>query len=410
MRYTRSLRAAAQLVALLALASAGACTDDSTAPEAGGSYPVVHAVLNPSAATQWILVEEALTGTVSHPGEPYDPREPILSAGGRAVSGAQVFLVGPRRSIMAREMAFFIPPPDSQLPGYVYSGLGHGVYFVLNQSRPPADIPNAPTPPDVMERVNAGETWSLEIGWPDGTRTVRGQTTVPQFSPLPGEVTIRINRDHDALVIDLPGPAAELDAARYLIRLATPYGPMTFFTDSARVRLAGSLVNIDAPGAPRAFQPGFVQNVEIAAVDLNYFDYYRTEGNVRSGGRLLGNLQGAGGLFGAYTPLGTRSVVVVADQEQPVEGSFGRTTAPRDTLELYVDSGNRLIGRRRGGGSTTQRGNLIGTLEGDRIELAFVSFQGIADTIATFSGQLQGSSIVGRFSTESANSTFQRAP
>lgn len=407
-----SVRHAAVLAFTLGGAgSAAACLDEASAPETGGTYPVVHAVLNPSVATEWVLVEQALTGTVvPDPGVSYDAREPILTAGGTPVSGATVLLTGPRRTIMAREKAFFLPVPDSALPGYVYDGRGRGVYFVLNQERPPADQPFAPTPPDVMTRFTAGETWTLEIGWPDGTRTVRAQTTIPKLAPLPGAATLTLNRDRDSLVLELPGPAAALDAARYLIRLGTPHGPMTFFTDSARIRLAGSLVNIDAQGAPRAFQPGFVQNLEIAAVDRNYFDYYRSDGNVRAGGRLVSHVQGAGGLFGAYTPLGSRSVTVVADQEQPGEGAFGRTTAPRDTLDLYIDEGNRLTGQRRGGGSTTRRGNLVGTLSGDRVELAFVSFQSVRDTIATFSGTLQGSTIVGRFSDEGANSTFQRAP
>ena len=396
--------------ALLVLAAA-ACSDDSSGPRPGGSFPVVHAVLNPAASTTWILLEEALTGNVTpETGTTFDPREPIVTGGGQPLSGAMVILTGPRRSIQAREIAFFVPHPDSVLSGYVPDGRGQGVYFVLNRQRPPADIPGAPTPPDVMERVFPGESWTLEIGLPDGTRTVRGTTTVPLFSPLPGETFLELNRDRDSLVIELPGPAAELEAARYLIRIATPNGPMTFFTDSARVRLAGSLVNIDAPGAPRAFQPGFVQNVEIAAVDLNYFDYYRSNGNPRGGSLLLSHVQGAGGLFGAYTPLGTRSVNVTADQDDPGEGSFGRTTAPGDTLELYVDAGNRLTGQRRGGGALTRRGNLIGTLTGSQVALAFVSFQSVTDTIATFSGQLQGNAIVGKFSDETVESTFQRAP
>jgi hypothetical protein len=400
-------------VAALALAATVlACTDDSTAPEGGGSYPVVHAVLNPSAATQWVLVEEALTGTVTiDPTLPYDPREPIVSGGGRPVSGALVRMVGPQRDMFLREIAFFTVPPDSALPGYVPDGRGRGVYFFLNQNRPSEPLPpGVVPPPDVMMRVGPGETWQLEIGWPDGLRTVRGETRIPGFAPLPGPSFAAVNRDRDTLVIDLPGPASAIGAARYLVRLATPYGPVTLFTDSARVRLAGSLVNIDAPGAPRAFQPGFVQNVEVAAVDRNYYDYYRTEGSPRGGSLQLSHLSGAGGLFGAYVRLGVRSVTVTADQEDPGEGAFARTTAPGDTLELYRDAGSRFSGQLRGGGAFARRGNLIGTLEGDQLRLALVSFQSVADTLATFSGQLQGNEITGRFDDEAQSSVFRRAP
>ena len=404
-RIVRRLRAATLLGFALLVA---ACREDSTAPEAGGTYPVVHAVLNPSASNQWVLVEEALTGTVTPgSGVPYDPREAILTGGGRPVSFAQVQLTNSRHAFMAHEIGNYTGP---EISGMVLDGRGKGMYFWLNYEPPPPKPGDPPPPPGIYERVFAGETWELEIQWPDGSRSVRGSTTVPKFSPLPSTRDTTLDRDRDTLVIELPGPAAALDAARYLIRLATPYGPMTFFTDSARVRLAGSLVNIDAPGAPRAFVPGFVQTVEIAAVDRNYFDYYRSEGNVRGGSLLVSHLSGAGGVFGSYTPLGTRTVTVVARQDQPGEGAFGRTTAPGDTLDLYLDSGNRLTGQRRGGGSQSPRGNLVGTLSGTQVELAFVSFQGVSDTLATFSGQLQGTAIVGRFSNEAQNATFQRAP
>lgn len=404
--------AATRVIAVLAVLAAAACADDSSAPEGGGSYPVVHAVLNPSAATQWVLLEEALTGTVTVDTTlPYDPREPIVTGGGRPVSGAVVRMIGPQRDMLLREIAFFTVPPDSALPGYVPDGRGRGVYFFLNQNRPTEPLPpGVVPPPDVMMRVGPGETWQLEIGWPDGLRTVRGETRIPSFSPLPGPSFAAINRDRDTLVIDLPGPASAIGAARYLVRLATPFGPITFFTDSAQVRLAGSLVNIDAPGAPRAFQPGFVQNVEVAAVDINYYDYYRTQGSTRGGSLQLSHLSGAGGLFGAYVRLGIRSVTVTADQEEPGEGAFGRTTAPGDTLDLYRGAGTQVTGQLRGGGAFARRGNLLGTLEGGELRLALVAFQSVADTLATFSGQLQGNEITGRFDDEAQPSTFRRAP
>src|SRR5262245_55441946 len=51
---------------------------------------VVHSVLNPLAGEQIVLVERTLTGSVNIPDTTFDPAEPILSAGGVAVSGATV--------------------------------------------------------------------------------------------------------------------------------------------------------------------------------------------------------------------------------------------------------------------------------------------------------------------------------
>ena len=411
----RMNRVRAALLATLVATLPVACADEPAAPEGGGTYPVVHAVLNPSRSSQSILVEEALVGTVSiDTTAPYNPREPILTGGGRPVSGAQVRVTGPLQQLDLEEMAFFSPAPGN-VGGLRGDGSGRGVYFFLNTTAPGA-LPGQVPPPSVYMRVFPGDTFRLEIGWPDGSRIVTGETRIPRFSPLPVATPVTLNRDRDSLVIDLPGPAAALDAARYQVRVVTPYGPMTFFTDSARVRLSGALVNIDAPGAPRAFVPGFSQLVEIAAVDRNYFDYYRPREGGRGGTALISHLSGAGGLFGAYTPLGTRTVIVTADQDEPGEGMFARVVpagdaaTPRDTLELYRESGNRLTGQRRGGGAAGRRGNLLGTLDGTQVRLALVSFSTIRDTLATFTGRLEGTSIVGQFDDEAQAWTFQRAP
>ena len=398
------------------LAATG-CSDEPAAPEGGGSYPVVHAVMNPLRTTQNVLVEEALVGRVTPDTTlEYDPREPVLTGGGVPVSHAQVRVIGPLRIRELTEQAFFSPPPNNA-GGVEGDGSGRGVYFFINSS-PNGPSPGQPPAPDVYMRVFPGDTLRLEISWPDGSHFVTGQTIVPLLKPLPSEAPITFNRDGAPLVIELPGPAAALNAARYLVRVRTPYGPMTFFTDSAQVRFSGSLLNIDLPGAPAAFVPGFSQQVEIAAVDRNFFDYYRSQAGDRSGTVQISHLSGAGGLFGSYTPLGRRTIHVTANQDAPVEGSFARVLPPTsdeplpppDTLDLYLSSGGRLTGQRRGGGATGVRGNLVGTLDGSQVRLALVSFASIRDTLATFTGQLQAPGIVGRFSFDARDWTYERVP
>ena len=410
------IRCGALAASLATALLASGCTDEPAAPEGGGSYPVVHAVMNPLRSSQNVLVEEALVGRVTPDTTlEYDPREPILTGGGAPVSHAQVRVIGPLQIRGLVEQAFFTAPPNNA-GGVQGDGSGRGVYFFINATHPPPAVGQAPAP-DVYMRIFPGDTLRLEISWPDGSHFVTGETHVPLLKPLPTEAPVTFDRDGEPLVIELPGPAAALNAARYLVRVITPHGPMTFFTDSAQVRLSGSLVNIDAPGAPDVFVPGFTQLVEVAAVDRNFFDYYRSEAGGRAGTVQISHLSGAGGVFGAYTPIGRRTVHVTARQEAPGEGAFARVVPVDsvalirpDTLDLYLSSGNRLTGLRRGGGATGIRGNLVGTLAGSEVRLALVSLASVRDTLATFTGQLQGDAIVGRFSFDSGDRTYARVP
>lgn len=394
------MRAVARLLAAGCVAAV-ACADDPDAPQAGGTYPVVHAVLNPQASDQVVLVEQALVGRVTTEFGAYDPLEPILSRGGDAVSFASVTITGSTREMLLRERRTFTP--GDSLPQFVADGRGAGYYFFVN-SRPPE---GPPPPPDIFMQLVPGATYTLDIRWPDASRAVHGTTTIPRHVPIPFEPARTLNRDRDTLVIALPGPASAVLAARYLLRVSSPFGPMTIYTDSAVARLSGNLVNIDLPGAPAAFVPGFRQRVDVAAVDINYYDYYRSGTNPRAGTVRVDNLSGAAGLFGAYMPLGGREVDVTADQGEPHEGVFVRTGAPGDTLWLYAHAGG-MTGR-ASGFPPAHRGNLLGTFRDGRLQLALVSFQGIADTLATFTGTLQGASITGRYSDEPGPSTFERA-
>ena len=381
--------------------AAVACTEEPDAPGVGDTYPVVHAVLNPLVSDQVVLVEQALVGRVTTEFGAYDPLEPILSRGGDAVSFANVTVTGPTRAMLLVERRYFMP--GDSLPQFVADGRGAGYYFFVN-SRPPE---GPPPPPDIFMQLMPGGTYTLDIRWPDASRAVHGTTTIPRHVPIPLEAARVLNRDRDTLVIPLPGPASAVLAARYLLRVSSPFGPTTFYTDSAVARLAGDLVSVDLPGAPFAFVPGFRQRVDVAAVDVNFYDYYRSGTSPRAGTVRIDNLSGASGLFGAYLPLGTREVDVTADQDEPHEGVFVRTGAPRDTLWLYAHAGG--ITGRASGFPPAHRGNLLGSFRDGQLQLALVSFQGIADTLATFTGTLQGDAITGRYSDESAPSTFGRA-
>lgn len=384
----------------LALVLLGACGDDPSMPAAGGTYPVVHAVLNPLAADQVVLVEQALVGRVSTARGEFDPLDPILSQGGDPVSFARVTITGPLREMPLRERKYFTP--GDSLPTFRADGRGAGFYFFVNSVRPD----NVPPAPDIFMQLAPGSTYTLDVTWPDASRAVHGTTTIPRHVAIPFAPAGVLNRERDTLVIPLPGPAAAVLASRYLLRVSTPFGPMSYFTDSATARLSGDLVSIDLPGAPAAFVPGFEQRVDVAAVDFNFYDYYRNRGNQGAQTVERGQLSGAAGLFGAYMPLGSRVVHVVADQDEPHEGIFVRSTAPFDTLSLYAYPGG--VSGRLSGSPPARRGNLLGALDGGQLQLALVSLQGVRDTLATFDGTLQGGAIVGRFSDEATTSQFDR--
>ena len=388
------------LAGALGCVAAVACTEDPGAPRPGDTYPVVHAVLNPLASDQIVLVEQALVGRVATALGDHDPLEPILTGGGHPVSFAYVAVTGPTREMVLRERSTF--RPGDSLPQFLADGRGAGYYFFVNSPKPD----RLPPAPDIFMQLMPGATYTLEIRWPDASRDVRGTTTIPRHVPIPFEPARTLNRDRDTVVIPLPGPAAAVQAARYLLLVSTPFGPMSFYTDSAVARLSGDLVSIDLPGAPPAFVPGFRQRVDVAAVDVNYYDYHRSRTNTRAGTVRIDNLSGAAGVFGAYLPLGSRVVDVVADQEEPHEGVFVRTGAPNDTLWLYAHAGG--IAGRASGFPPAHRGNLLGSHRDGRLQLALVSFSRIADTLATFTGTLQGTTISGRYSDEAGTSTFER--
>ena len=232
----RYARAAMVATVAAALATAG-CSDEPAAPEGGGSYPVVHAVMNPLRTTQNVLVEEALVGRLTPDTTlAYNPREPILTGGGVPVSHAQVRVIGRRGTRDLTEQAFFFPPPNNA-GGLQGDGSGRGVYFFINSPFPPSVI-GAPPPPDVYMSVFPGDTLRLEIAWPDGSHFVTGETIVPRVKPLPSEAAITFNRDGDSLVLDLPGPAPRY--ACYAPRHGQRAGP-------ARV---GAVLKSPCRGAP----------------------------------------------------------------------------------------------------------------------------------------------------------------
>lgn len=348
---------------------------------------VVHAVLNPTLLTQVVLVERSLTGAVPVHDSIFDPSDPITSDGGIPVSRALV-------SLTDSTGATIVGLEDEADGGT----RGTGVYR-LNLSAP----------------LQPGARYRLRIETPQGD-TVTGETRLPlPVTTSTGALTRAFNRDHDTL--DIQWSSAPLSRA-YAVRVESPFGPYFLFTDSTRLRLVGSARNIFANNLEHLFIPGFRQDVVIAAVDSNFYDYYRTNNDPFTGSGIISRLNGGLGLFGSLFPLTSGTLVVAADQTDPIEGRFRASAFVPDgsvsTMNLYVESKSTrsdlpdvLSGRFTTAGINPVANGIVGEMNGSRVTLVLVSNQLAQDTLDVFTGELSsdGRTLAGVFRTQ-GNSQF----
>ena len=84
---------------------------------------------------------------------------------------------------------------------------------------------------------------------------LRAETSVPAGS-VAGVASSRVfDRASDTVVIEWPATAG---ARSYFVRIETPFGPRSFFTNDTRVRLTGDVRNIEVAGLPRVAADGEV--------------------------------------------------------------------------------------------------------------------------------------------------------
>jgi hypothetical protein len=345
----------------------------------------MHGVLSASAATQVVLLERTRTGSVAIFAPPFDLADPVVSDEGIAESGAVVRLTTPDgQTLVARE--------DNTLRD---DRKGAGIYrFALRG--------------DALERSG---TYRLSV------QTIKGEMLTAETS-VPTGVAAAVaeqrvfDRARDTIVVEWPAASG---ARSYFVRIETPFGPRSFFTDSTRLRLTGELRNVDVDELPRVFVPGFPQAVTVSAVDANYYDWYRTHNDRISGTGLISHVQGGIGVFGSLVRLRFQDLRVVAPQSEPVAGTFRfvgtdteRATTPYLSLELYVESratradqpdalSGRYDVRPRFGYSGCLTCGLLGTVGNGRIELAFLGGWSATDTVETLTGEIRGDTIVGGY-------------
>jgi hypothetical protein len=152
------------------------------------------------------------------------------------------------------------------------------------------------------------------------------------------------------------------------------------------------------------FIPGFRQRVSVAAVDSNFFDYYRTRNDPFTGSGIINNLEGGIGVFGSAVNIGTRTVDVVQDSREPAfEGIWDVAVSPRplvDLFRVYVETTGEpsaLSGwYARDRANSTLEG-MVGTRTNGRVVLEFLANQAAVDTLGVFSGEQRGDSLIGTF-------------
>jgi hypothetical protein len=373
--------------ALARLGTAGlllvaACTFDEKAVAVQPPQIVVHAVLDPGTQEQEVLVERSLSGAVSVSDDMrFDSDDPINSGGGIPVSGAEVSITGPDGPIRGFESLVPGRPPN----------YASGRYVVIMG---PGPVTGAPP-------LRRGVRYQLRVQTPDGV-VVTGTSVVPDFPPAGASTRLDLfNRDRDSVRVTWRSVRG---ARSYLLRAETPFGAFLLFTDSTHVTLKGDLRNYFASSLERVFIPGFRQRVTVAAVDSNFFDYYRSRNDPFTGSGIINNLEGGIGLFGAAVNVATRTLDVVQDVREPAfEGiwDIALTTRPvAEVFRLYVETPGdpaALSGWYARNRSSGVFEGMVGTRTKGKVVLEFLANQAAVDTVAVFSGEQRGDSLVGGF-------------
>lgn len=378
------------LLAALAVAClASACQLAEVAVPRTTPSVVVHLVLNPAATTQIMYLERTLTGAVTIPDTNVGTNNPIANSGGIPVTGA----IAEIRDSTGR----VVRGVEDKLTG---SGQGTGVYrFAFG------------TPP------RQGWQYDLLVRTADDAE-LTASTRVPRpTSSTPGVLTRTFNRDHDALLVQW---ARAAETRTYSMRVETPYGPFFLFTDTTAVRLNGETRNPFAPELERLFIPGFRQDVLIAAVDSNYYDYYRTNNDPFTGSGIISRINGGLGLFGAIATITSGTLTVIADTTEAIEGRFRLTPASTDltapsTITLYIESKSTragvpdvISGRWSNSSPTPKSDGIIGERLGSHVTLTFLNNQLADQTLDVFTGELDGKTITGTYRKRSGVAVFSK--
>jgi hypothetical protein len=235
-----------------------------------------------------------------------------------------------------------------------------------------------------------------------------------------GGFTRTFNRDRDTLLAQW---TRVQQARTYAVRVESPFGPFFLFTDSTRFRMTGDVRNLFAGDLQRVFIPGFRQDMLVAAVDSNFYDYYRTNNDPFTGAGIISRVNGGLGLFGALVTLNSGTLTVTANQTEPIEGRFrlasstGGAGPVASQFTLYIESNatredlpSALSGRYITAGVNVRGDGILGQQFGTTITLALLANQLSGDTVDVFTGELRGETLSGSYAKAGGISVFLRSP
>ena len=374
------------VLAPLAVLALAACDLERVAIPRTEAQVALHGVLSASAPTQVVLLERTRNGSIRPFAPPFDLGDPVVSDEGVAESDALIVLTTPSgQTLVARED--ISTRSDAK---------GAGIYrFPLDGA--------------ALER---GGSYRLSVRTTKGESLV-AETTVPTGVAASVGASRPFDRARDTVTLQWP---ATTGARSYLVRIETPFGPRSFFTESTHVRLTGDLRNVDQRQLVRVFIPGFPQAVTVSAVDSNFYDWYRTQNDALTGMGLINRVRGGMGVFGSLVRLRFESVRVVAPQDEPEAGNFVAVGDAAELLgnrypsfELYVESrsarsdqpdalSGRAQRRRSLGETGCQTCGMLGaSRDGRSIELYFLNEWSATDTTEVLTGKIRGDTIVGSF-------------
>jgi hypothetical protein len=373
---------------LLAAIMLAACESTPVEVASPTAAIVVHSVLNPDAPEQVVLVESSLTGRVDiNDGLKFDALDPIRTAGGSPISGADVRLLTDGDSVGVRAVETLV------------RGRGTGRYVV----------------PRSLLALQPGRRYRLRLRTADA-REVSGETRVPGAPPgwTVGAgalgTPVVLDRSRDTLQLRW---SAVRDARTYVIRVETPYGAWALFADSTQFTLSGGLRNYFAPGLPSVWFPGFVQTASVVAVDANFYDYNRSGNDPFGGTGLISSVRGGLGVFGSVVNMLRREVSVTERIRFPLDARWRGVTSAGATaeLDLWVDVEGPTVSSVSGREVTALRRFVLGTLRGESLRLVTLAAGSSADTVSVLTARLAGDSLVGsydsRFATTGAR-VFRR--
>ena len=384
------MSAALAVAAVCALTSCELAAVTVPRTEAG---VVVHAVLNTTSMNQVVLVERTLVGSANIPDTSFDSTDPIVSAGGIPISGATVEIIDSLGRV-------FRGVEDRTV---LTSGKGAGVYRV----------------PIVGPTLLLGTRYQLRVRTPDGEE-VTASTRIPRADVRStGGLSRTINRDHDIVNVQWAGSQT---ARAYAVRIESPYGPFFLFTDSTHVRLTGELRNPFSDDLQRVLMPGFRQDMIVAAVDSNFYDYYRTNNDPFTGSGIINRVSGGIGMFGSFVTLNTGTLTVIADRTEPVEGRYrfiatasSGAAPPTTDMTIYLESKgarsdlpNALTGRFTAANGRVD--GIIGEQLGQTVTLSLLNNQLAGNRFDIFTGALRGDTLTGTFERNGGTAVFLRTP